>query len=121
MSNHYGKMVENVVRKKGLSISKVALLVGVNRRSVYNWFNQQELRADIILRIGMSIHYDFSMDMPELLNSQGLSDTDHNDNFEFEATVYWKRKYILLRQEYSLLRFKAFEEQGLEKKVVVKP
>jgi plasmid maintenance system antidote protein VapI len=66
MSQHYGQIIEKVIRRNGHSISEVALTTGVNRRSVYNWFNQRHLKADIIIRIGNAIHFDFSTLIPEL-------------------------------------------------------
>jgi len=52
MDKHYGQIVELIIRKKGYSISELARLSYVNRRSVYNWFNQKYLKPEIIYRIG---------------------------------------------------------------------
>jgi transposase-like protein len=53
MDKHYGQIVELVIRKGGYSISEIARLTLINRKSVYNWFNQKYLKPEIIYRIGM--------------------------------------------------------------------
>ncbi|MDB5019809.1 MAG: hypothetical protein JWQ28_936, partial [Pedobacter sp.] len=46
MSKHYGQILERAIRRNGNSISDVARLLNINRRSVYNWFNQAQLRPE---------------------------------------------------------------------------
>jgi DNA-binding XRE family transcriptional regulator len=44
MEIHMGQLLEKVIRKKGLNISKLAKAIGVDRRSMYNWFAEPELK-----------------------------------------------------------------------------
>jgi predicted transcriptional regulator len=62
MDIHHGETIEKVVRRNGHSITDVAKLTKVNRRSVYNWFNQPKLKPEIIYKIGCVINHDFSVD-----------------------------------------------------------
>jgi hypothetical protein len=73
MEMHYGQIVEQIIRRKGYSISELARLTKVNRRSVYNWFNQKQLKPEIIFRIGTVVNYDFSAEFPGLFPDEDFS------------------------------------------------
>lgn len=107
MSEHYGEIVEKVVRREGHSLTDIAKMMGVNRRSIYNWFLQQRLKPDTILRIGRAIKHDFSTEFPGMFVS---------DDFKVEAKIVsppnldngpevntWMEKYIDLLERYNLL------------------
>ena len=112
MVTHLGKVVEKVIRRDGHSISAISRLLRVNRRSVYNWFEQPRLRPEIIYRIGCIIKHDFSMELPDI-----FSPTDFEFNSpEKESIVafggdqpvkddaYWKEKYYALLERYDTLK-----------------
>ena len=109
---HHGQILERVVRRNGHSISDVARLTNVNRRSVYNWFNQPHLKPEIIYRIGCAIDHDFSVELPHLFTAEDFS----KDKKRTVAAVtkeevqedpankhYWKDKYIDLLERYNEL------------------
>lgn len=96
MQVHHGQTIEKVIRRNGHSITDIARLTGVNRRSVYNWFSQQVLKPHIITNIGDVIGHDFNNDIPglnEIVFSQ-LEQTQKDD---------WKDKYIDLLEKYNVL------------------
>lgn len=99
MEVHMGQLLERVIRKKGLNISELAKTVGVNRRSMYNWFGEADLKAGILEKISGAIDHDFSLEIhsssnsPEYLASQNRARDDE----------YWKDKYIDLLERYSEL------------------
>ncbi|MFD0794260.1 helix-turn-helix domain-containing protein [Mucilaginibacter litoreus] len=111
---HFGQIVEKVIRRDGYSISELARLTNVNRRSVYNWFKQKRLRPEIIYRIGLALNYDFSKDFPTLFNvnefkniknSQQLLNNSWVIPHEEKSESYWKDRYISLLEKYNdLLR-----------------
>lgn len=72
MKEHYGEIVEYVVRKNGVSITELADGLNVNRRTVYNYFQNKFLKQDIILKIGLLIRHDFSRELPELFTASNL-------------------------------------------------
>jgi predicted DNA-binding transcriptional regulator YafY len=117
MDKHYGKIVEYIVRKNGFSITQLAEELFVNRRSIYNWFNQETLRSDIVYRIGCVIRHDFSKEFPELFNSDEFEIihqirkpyTPNNDQED------WKTKYLNLLEKYNLTLIK----KGINKKQTV--
>jgi hypothetical protein len=109
MDKHYGQIVELVVRKKEFSISELARLTHMNRRSVYNWFNQKYLKQEIIHRIGTIINHDFSVEFPELFRPDdfnvvpGQASLDDLLFWEVPNTSAWKDKYIDLLERYNSL------------------
>jgi len=109
---HHGQIIEKVVRRNGHSISDVARLTNVNRRSVYNWFNQQQLKPEIIYRIGCVINHDFSVELPQLFTSEDFEKGFRKTSFlniaseETEESLNkenWKDKYIELLERYNTI------------------
>lgn len=102
MSIHHGQMIEKVIRRNGHSITDIARLTNVNRRSVYNWFSSSILKPEIILNIGAVIDYDFSKDLPNLGN-------DSNAKIPDAEEQNWKLKYIDLLEKYNALLQRCFD------------
>ncbi len=107
MNIHHGETIEKVVRRNGHSITDVAKLTKVNRRSVYNWFNQPRLKPEIIYKIGCVINHDFSAELPQLFTPE-----DFERGFKEHAPLeqrtdvnndIWKDKYIDLMERYTAL------------------
>jgi lambda repressor-like predicted transcriptional regulator len=106
MDKHYGQIVELVIRKKGVSISQLARMTNMNRRSVYNWFNQKYLKQEIIHEIGILISHDFSIEFPELFRKTDFLQAQGGFYGEYppETSDYiWKDKYIELLEKYNTL------------------
>ncbi|RZM07874.1 MAG: hypothetical protein EOO88_51075 [Pedobacter sp.] len=110
-TKHHGQLIEKIVRSNGHSITDIARLTHVNRRSVYNWFNQAKLKPRTIRSIGDAIRYDFSGVFPEYMeeiNTRSmvvlpatLSKAENNRNDRND----WKDKYIeLLERHANLLK-----------------
>jgi AcrR family transcriptional regulator len=107
MEKHYGEIVEYYVRKKGVSITELAAGLNVNRRSVYNYFQNKYLKIDIIFNIGVLIRHDFSSEFPELFTSEEF-DRKTMQNVNNDLVVdpnsdeeKWKDKYIQLLEVYN--------------------
>jgi hypothetical protein len=112
-NTHHGQLIEKIIRRNGHSITDIARLTHVNRRSVYNWFNQARLKPRTIKSIGEAIQYDFAGIFPELEQevrneitstpvispSRALSYADNVDN----GSYHWKDKYIDLLERHAKL------------------
>ncbi|WP_454802678.1 hypothetical protein [Mucilaginibacter phyllosphaerae] len=100
MTKHYGKIVEYIIRKNGYSLTQLATELKVNRRTMYNWFQSQQLKTSSIQEIGLVIRHDFSNEFPELFVSEDFQKRNviaaNNDN------VY-KDKYIELLEKHNNL------------------
>lgn len=109
MDKHYGEIIEMAIRRNGYSISELARSMGVNRRSIYNWFTQPRVRVETIFNLGCTLRYDFSKEFPELFSPADFNNALHISklsNIEFfaeerEKVNYWKNKYITLLEDYN--------------------
>lgn len=113
MNTHYGDIVERTIRRNSYSISELARVLNVNRRTVYNWFLQRNLKPDIIYRIGCALRHDFSEEFPHLFSKEEFNTVDQvksgiserKPRMEEESALQnpsqWKDKYINLLEEYN--------------------
>jgi hypothetical protein len=100
---HHGEIIEKVIRREGHSLTNLAKIMNVNRRSIYNWFMQQRLKPETILKIGRAIKHDFSVEFPELFVSDDFKEEPIiKANLENDFNG-WKEKYIGLLERYNLL------------------
>lgn len=102
MLSHHGEILEKVIRRTGPSLTDLAKLLNVNRRSTYNWFMQQRLKPEIILKIGRAIGHDFSVEFPGLFTSDDFKVEPAEAKREGSIDV-WKEKYIDLLERYNAL------------------
>jgi hypothetical protein len=103
MSTHHGGIIEKVIRREGPSLTDLAKILNVNRRSIYNWFMQQRLKPETIIRIGRAMKHDFSVEFPELFVSGDFKDQPAI-KVELENDFNgWKEKYIDLLERYNIL------------------
>jgi len=102
---HAGNIVESIIRKQGHNISKLAKYMKISRCTLYNWFEQDTLPFDILVRIGSYTNYDFSSDFPEVFRSNSEAKIEQHPlqkpSTENEKIDYWIRKYILLLEKYN--------------------
>lgn len=118
MDKHYGQIVELTIRKKGFSISELARLANINRKCVYNWFNQKYLKPEIIHRIGRFINHDFSVEFPELFTPDNflpndiLNAPDANFVNATNSVSPWKDRYIELLERYNTLLLDQYEKNS---------
>src|SRR6476646_1605583 len=109
MSTHYGQTVEYIVRKNGYSITDLAEGLGVNRRTIYNYFQNKYLKYDIIHKIGMLVRHDFSREFPGIFTSDQFEPnilSKKNQDYASNTAAddeYWKDKYIQLLEQYNHL------------------
>ncbi|HEX8609435.1 MAG TPA: helix-turn-helix transcriptional regulator [Pedobacter sp.] len=119
MELHHGQTIERIIRRNGFSITELARLTNVNRRSVYNWFNQRHLKPEIIYRIGAVINHDLSTVFPSLYQYDEFTQADLSSNHE-EVVVQepsgegniWKDKYIELLERHNQLLLAHFERNS---------
>lgn len=110
MKLNAGEIVEHAVRRQNVNISELSRRMKVNRRTLYNWFQQKSLNADVICGIGQVINYDFSKDFNEELETSKLKSKERvlnpKVNKEYvaqESVYYWMEKYITLLEDYKKL------------------
>ena len=103
MQVHQGEIIEKIIRREGHSLTDLAKLTGVNRRSIYNWFLQRRLKPESIIKIGRAIKHDFSVEFPDQFTSADFEETPVLVKRSAETDDIWKEKYIDLLERYNLL------------------
>ncbi|MDN5246737.1 MAG: hypothetical protein V3581_00375 [Candidatus Cardinium sp.] len=97
---HRGEIIENVVRRSGISLSILASKMDVSRNTLYNRFKDKNVSYDFILTLGAVLHYNFSAHFPEMKSDSPLPDDPRAELFQLE------RKYKTLLEKYHwLLKF----------------
>ena len=126
MSLHSGEIVELAVRRKGICISELSRRMHVNRRSIYNWFQQKNLPPPNIRKIGLVIRHDFSKEFPEYFVPADFAISEQSDLFinnnccnGADRINNWQKKYQTLLNDFnSYLRsieFNELADEGADK------
>lgn len=99
MKINKGQVLERAVRRSALNISELAKTLKVNRKSVYNWFKQEDLKEEVFFKVGDIINFSFQEKFPELFQQQ--PDALHEAAAGQQDDTYWKDKYIDLLERYA--------------------
>jgi len=112
-NTNHGQIIEQVIRRRGISISEVARFLNVNRKSVYNWFRQDIIKPEVIFKLGVVLEHDFSHEFPHYFSKNDFENVTRGNNnntvAEPEGTQasptenYWKNKYLELLEKYNEL------------------
>ncbi|RZL51229.1 MAG: hypothetical protein EOP00_00380 [Pedobacter sp.] len=103
IDQHYGHVVEKVVRRAHIGISEIARKLHISRRTLYNWFETKQISIDIIKKIGYVIGHDFSVELPEAFSGEDRRAADQYLGMPFsniddknQSVFYWMERYIKL-------------------------
>jgi plasmid maintenance system antidote protein VapI len=101
---HRGEIIRKEVYNSGLTITEIAKSIGKSRKWMYLMFENSNVSLDLVLKIGKTIHYDFTADFKELSSSARIKSEVFVDSEEQEPNAeFWKNKYLKLLEEYNLL------------------
>lgn len=103
-NSHYGQLLEYAIRRKGVSLTDLAVSLNVNRRTVYNWFETPYLKSNIIYRVGVAINHDFSVEFPQHFTPEMFASERvrlSNEAATLSESSEWKDKYINLLEKYN--------------------
>jgi len=104
---HKGQIVKNRVDKSKYSLTKLAKNLGISRNTLYNRFNSPDLSHRFILEVGNVIHYDFTIDFPEIQQNADRDSEKENvfTKQEDKAARLWRLedKHNVLLERYSKL------------------
>jgi len=103
--SHRGQIVEKIIRRSGYSITRLAKKLGISRNTLYNRFENANLGYRFIMEVGNVIHYDFTIDFPEMKEEIELMGDAPIRSLDRETAELWKAesKYILLLEKYTKL------------------
>ncbi|MBL4678250.1 MAG: TetR family transcriptional regulator [Mucilaginibacter sp.] len=110
MNEHQGQTIEYIVRRNGYNISDLARALGVNRRTLYNYFKSPLIKSKIIYQAGCVVRHDFSEEFPELFAPgefdaafEQTSSLSLNYNQPQNEDAEYKSKYLELLEKYHEL------------------
>jgi transcriptional regulator with XRE-family HTH domain len=98
---HRGEIIKEAIYKSGYPITELAKRMGKSRRWVYLLFENATVSIDLIINIGIIIHYDFSKEI-EGFQSEVLKLNESPTPY-LKGEDYWKNKYLNLLEEYNEL------------------
>lgn len=103
MEKHHGKIIKFTLKKSNYNLSDLAKSMNVNRRTLYNWFNQEKIKKEIIFRIGCIIRHNFLKEFPEMFSSDEFDVINMPKNHQLKGNERngWRNKYLLLLEEYN--------------------
>ena len=108
-----GEIIEKAIRESGYSITVVAQRLGKSRRWMYFLFDNPSVQLDLILQIGKILNYDFSHDIPEIVQGKFIVN-DPEKRIDQEDVTFWKDKYYALVDEHLevVKQLRACEKKG---------
>ena len=123
MEKHHGQIVERVVRNKGFNITALAKGLSISRRSLYNRFQSDNIKRDIIYAIGVIIRHDFSKEFPELFDEEQMIVEENPDDYaeDAESNQSYKEKYLNLLESYNDLLIDAIKKSDADLKAPEDP
>lgn len=121
-ADHRGAIVEQVLRKNNVNLTKLARQLNIHRSTLYNYFSYPKLDWDMIMDISKIISYDFAKEFPELRSQfskdaasraeEPIPDYARKDLFDkclHERDLFMRmymevnEKYIALNEKYLAL------------------
>jgi predicted DNA-binding protein YlxM (UPF0122 family) len=102
---HKGQIVEKIVRKSGYSLTKLAKSLGISRNTLYNRFDNPNLGYRFIIDVGNIIHYDFTLDFPEIKKEHEIAGESELYSIDRSAAELLRveGKYVRLLEKYTKL------------------
>ena len=113
-----GKILENVFKTSGFSLTELSKRVAYDRTTVYRHFAKAELEFSILLKYGKALNHDFSVEFPELLNyfnkvqEPMAAYTPYTLAEALKERDFWKDKYIALLEKHNAMILKNYDIDG---------
>lgn len=102
-----GKMLEEILERRGIKIVELAKQLNVNRRTIYNWFERETLKENLIHRISDSISINLFQEYPEVFGvDKNLISQSEKQELTNEYIIKYNRlleAYLELQQKFNTL------------------
>lgn len=114
---HRGNILEKAVKESKFKITDLARRMGVDRTTLYNWFNTPNLPYETLIQIGKIIQHNFNKDFAystEFQQAQEVAEAAES----YSKPIDYKEKYFkLLEEQNSLLKTKTLTYDSLIKAI----
>ena len=107
IKKHKGIALRRAINKLGLKIKDVSRISGIGRGTLYNYFKKPELDDAILVKLGKTIRYDFSIQFPELIPLKMMEEGDFGIQGTEALSKVQMRYYRLLEDYTNLLKILA--------------
>lgn len=98
-SIHRGKILRDVIRDSGYTISKLAKDMDISRSTIYNDFQREFISNDEFFKYGKMLGHDFSKEIPEL----GQYSIIKESNEDYISQKQYREKYYALLENHIKL------------------
>jgi hypothetical protein len=107
-SKHHGEILEEAVKKSGISVTALVEKVRYSRSAYYKHILESDLSFDILEQYGKALKYDFSIDLPEMKKTRFEEDPEeYSQPTTIEQAIqqkdYWRNKYYALLEKHQQL------------------
>lgn len=103
---YMGKLLEDAIKKKGLTITEVSNTLNVSRRTIYNWLKRDVFSKVILNKLSESdLIGSFTEHIKPAVNSPIIV------NSSIDEEAYWEEKYLKLLNQYTELLTKISEKK----------
>ena len=107
-SKHHGAILEEAVKKSGISKTALVEKVGYSRSAYYKHINEPYLSFEILEQYGKVLRHDFSIDLPEMKKTRVEEDPEeYSPPANIEQAIhqrdYWRNKYYTLLEKHQQL------------------
>ncbi len=105
---HRGELFQKAVAKTQISVTRVAKMLEVSPRQIYKLYEKEKISNEDLVKYGKILGYDFSKDLPELVDFMVLRDPQE----VYLTNAQYRDKYFNLMEEYieqskELAKFRA--------------
>lgn len=98
---HRGRLLGRIVRSSDMPIKMIMGLMHLSRTTYYNHLKNKDLPLDILNQYGRVIGYDFSQDLPEMLDVEKIQSAEP---LTLEEAILqrnsWRDRYYEKLEEY---------------------
>jgi predicted transcriptional regulator len=108
---HRGRILEEAVKASGIPVTSIKTMVGVSRRTIYVWFEKEDLEMKHMAAVGNVIGVDFAqyftpdeIKMKDLVLEGKPAYTNASLEKCKEEVQTWKDKYIQAIEEINILK-----------------
>jgi hypothetical protein len=109
---HQGAALHTIILRTVFSITDVANMLEVTRRTVYLWIDKPVLPIQVIENVGNAIGVDFYATMPEVFgHGRPVRPMKKRDNTPPDMAEYWKSKFLKATQEIDTLKAKIAKKE----------
>lgn len=66
MSKHQGRIIKKAIQQSGYSVVKVASMLSISQKTLYNRFKVKTLKPEFLKEVEMVLHHSFASDIHEI-------------------------------------------------------